>query len=127
MVPAGFVRLERIPLLPNGKIDRRALPELTGAPAAAESKLLGPRNETEEKVAAIWREGLGLDWIGVDDDFFELGGHSILAMQIVARLRAAFGAEFSLREFFDAPTVAGVAARIEKGERAALPPILPSS
>ncbi len=94
---------------------------------AAESKLVGPRNETEEKVAAIWREGLGLDWIGVDDDFFELGGHSILAMQIVARLRAAFGAEFSVREFFDAPTVAGVAARIEKGERAALPPILPSS
>ncbi len=86
---------------------------------------MGPRSETEEKVAAIWREGLSLDWIGVDDDFFELGGHSILAMQMVARLRAAFGAEFSVREFFDAPTVAGVAARIRKGERAALPPILP--
>ena len=86
---------------------------------------MGPRSETEEKVAGIWREGLSLDWIGVDDDFFELGGHSILAMQMVARLRAAFGADFSVREFFDAPTVAGVAARIKKGERAALPPILP--
>ncbi|MGZ9188066.1 MAG: condensation domain-containing protein, partial [Candidatus Binatia bacterium] len=95
------------------------------APAKAESKLVGPRSKTEEKVAAIWRETLGLDWIGVDDDFFELGGHSILAMQMVARLRAAFGAEFSLREFFAAPTVAGVAARIKKGARAALPPILP--
>ncbi|MDP9128992.1 MAG: amino acid adenylation domain-containing protein, partial [Candidatus Binatota bacterium] len=127
MVPTGFVRLAKIPLLPNGKIDRGALPELTGAPARAASKLVSPRGETEEKVAAIWREGLSLDWIGVDDDFFELGGHSILAMQIVARLRAALGAEFSLREFFDAPTIAGVAARIDKRARAALPPILPSS
>ncbi len=127
MVPAAFVRLERIPLLPNGKMDRRALPGLTGAPATAESKMVGPRSEAEEKVAAVWREGLGLDRIGVDDDLFELGGHSILAMQIVARLRTAFGAEFSVREFFDAPTVAGVAARIETGDRAALPPILPSS
>ncbi|MGZ9243515.1 MAG: condensation domain-containing protein, partial [Candidatus Binatia bacterium] len=125
MLPAGFVRLERLPLLPNGKLDRCALPELAGAPVKAESKLVGPRSKTEEKVAAIWRETLGLDWIGVDDDFFELGGHSILAMQMVARLRAAFGAEFSVREFFAAPTVAGVAARIKKGARAALPPILP--
>ncbi len=125
MLPAGFVRLERLPLLPNGKLDRCALPELAGAPVKAESKLVGPRSKTEEKVAAIWREALGLDWIGVDDDFFELGGHSILAMQMVARLRAAFGAEFSVREFFAAPTVAGVAARIKKGARAALPPILP--
>ena len=106
-------------------MDRRALPELTGAPAAAESKLLGPRSEAEEKVAAIWREGLGLDRVGVDDDFFELGGHSILAMQMLARLRAAFGAEFSLREFFDAPTIAGVAARIESIGRRRLPPVLP--
>jgi acyl carrier protein len=125
MLPAGFVRLERIPLLPNGKLDRCALPELAGAVAKAESKLVGPRSKTEEKVAAIWREALGLDWIGLDDDFFELGGHSIMAMEMVARLRAACGAEFSVREFFAAPTVAGVAARIKKGARAALPPILP--
>ena len=127
MIPAAFVRLQRIPLLPNGKIDRRALPELTGLPAAAELKFLGPRSEAEERVTAIWREGLGVDRIGVDDDFFELGGHSILAMQIVARLRAAFASEFSLREFFNAPTIAGVAARICTRERAAPPLVLPAS
>ena len=127
MVPTAFVRLARMPLLPNGKIDRRALPDLTCAPTPAASKSVLPRSAAEEEVAAIWREGLGLDSIGIDDDFFELGGHSILAMQIVARLRTAFAAEFSLREFFVAPTVAGVAARIKIGDRAALPPILPSS
>jgi acyl carrier protein len=127
MVPAAFVRLQRIPLLPNGKMDRRALPGLTGPVVMEESKIVLPCNDTETKVSELWRAGLGLDAVGVNDDFFELGGHSILAMQMVAGLRAAFDCEFSLREFFDAPTVAGVAARIQRGDRVALPPILPSS
>lgn len=127
MVPTAFVRLARIPLLPNGKTDRRALPLPLRGSVTDEAKILAPRSDTETKVAAIWRDGLRLDAIGVDQDFFELGGHSILAMQVVARLRAVFECEFSLREFFNAPTIAGVAARIESGDRAALPPILPSS
>ena len=126
MVPSAFVRLARIPLLLNGKIDRRALPAVAGVPAPPASKSVLPRNHTEAKVLALWREELELDCVGVDDDFFELGGHSILAMQMVARLRAAFDCEFSVREFFNAPTVAGVAARIQSGDRAALPPILPA-
>ena len=78
-------------------------------------------------MSALWRQGLELDSVGVNDDFFELGGHSILAMQMVARLRAAFDCEFSLREFLNAPTVAGVAARIQNSDRPALPSILPST
>ena len=127
MVPSAFVRLDRLPLLPNGKIDRSALPAAVGAPAPAASKRVLPRNPTEAKVSALWRQGLELDSVGVNDDFFELGGHSILAMQMVARLRAAFDCEFSLREFLNAPTVAGVAARIQNSDRPALPPILPST
>ena len=127
MVPSAFVRLDRLPLLPNGKIDRSALPAAVGAPAPAASKRVLPRNPTEAKVSALWRQGLELDSLGVNDDFFELGGHSILAMQMVARLRAAFDCEFSLREFLNAPTVAGVAARIQNSDRPALPSILPST
>ena len=125
MIPAGFVHLERIPLLPNGKMDRRALPELTGAPAAAESKLLGPRSEAEEKVAAIWREGLGLTGSASTMTSSSSVAIRYWRCRSLARLRAAFGAEFSLREFFDAPTIAGVAARIESIGRRRLPPVLP--
>ena len=86
MVPAAFVELDALPLTPNGKLDRKALP----APVVtrdAGAELVEPRNDTERLLAVIWKEILGVDTLGIDDDFFDLGGHSMLATQVVARVR----------------------------------------
>ncbi|TWP50722.1 amino acid adenylation domain-containing protein [Lentzea tibetensis] len=83
MVPSAFVELAEVPLTPSGKVDRRALPE----PVFAESTHTAPRNETEQVLARIWAEVLGVDGVGIEDNFFGLGGDSILSMQVVARAR----------------------------------------
>ncbi|MET0397710.1 MAG: amino acid adenylation domain-containing protein [Longimicrobiaceae bacterium] len=111
MVPAAFVAVDAIPLTPNGKVDRRALPAPEPSRPAAERA--APRTPLEAEVAAIWTEVLGGEPVGVGDNFFELGGHSLRATQVVSRARGAFGVELSVRDLFDAPTVADFAARIE--------------
>ncbi|MFL6119209.1 MFS transporter, partial [Actinophytocola sp.] len=86
MVPAAFVELDELPLSPNGKLDRAALP----APVVsrdASTELIAPRTGTEQLLAAVWSEVLGVETLGIDDDFFDLGGHSMLATQVVARIR----------------------------------------
>lgn len=127
LVPSAFVALDALPLMPNGKVDRRALPAPRVAPLPSSREVRGPCTEAEKIVAAIWRELLQLGRIGVDDDFFALGGHSLLAVQMVARLRAAFHREISLRDLFAAPTIAAVAQKISApspgGDGAALPGI----
>ncbi len=112
LVPAAFVRLGALPLDPNGKVDRGALPE--PARARRTEGFVAPRTPVETQVAAVWAEVLGLDRIGAEDDFFLLGGHSLLATQIVSRLSRDFGLELGLRAFFAEPTVAGVAAAITR-------------
>ncbi|MFD7683227.1 amino acid adenylation domain-containing protein [Streptomyces sp. NPDC060187] len=113
MVPAAFVPLDSIPLTPNGKTDRRALP----APASDRPELgaayTAPRTETERTVAAVWAEVLGIDTVGADDDFFALGGHSLLATQVVSRLRRRLGVDVPVRALFGAPTPALLAAAVE--------------
>jgi len=116
MVPAAFVVLEALPLSPNGKVDRRALPAPEGPGPGAES-YLPPRSPIEEAVAAIWSEVLGLPQIGVRDDFFERGGHSLLATQVMSRVRDVLGVGLPLRTLFEAPTVEGLAQAIEAARR----------
>ena len=128
MMPSAFVLLDALPITPNGKVDRRRLPAPGGSPESGRS-LVAARNATEERLLAIWKELLGVERIGVEDDFFALGGHSLLATQAVSRVRQAFGVELPLRTFFEAPSVASVAAEISSlrlgGGEADVPPIVP--
>ncbi|WP_186129366.1 non-ribosomal peptide synthetase, partial [Burkholderia gladioli] len=130
MVPNAFVVMEAFPLSPNGKLERRALPA-PDADAVVARAYQAPRGDTEVALAAIWQELLGLERVGRHDSFFDLGGHSLLAVQLVSRLRKAFGAELPLRELFARPVLAELAARIEADSEAGaapaaeLPPILP--
>jgi amino acid adenylation domain-containing protein len=112
MVPSTFVVLPALPRTPNGKVDRKALPapERGARPAGA---LVAPRTRTEEILAEVWKELLGLEQAGVEDSFFALGGHSLLGMQALSRVRQAFGVDLPLRELFEHPTVAGLAGLID--------------
>lgn len=109
LIPTHFVWLDQIPLSPNGKLDRRALP----TPDQPIRTVVPPRNPTEAVVAAIWGEVLQLETFSVEDSFFELGGNSLLATRINSRLRHAFQLELPLRSLLERPTVAGLAERID--------------
>jgi amino acid adenylation domain-containing protein/non-ribosomal peptide synthase protein (TIGR01720 family) len=121
LVPSSFVALDALPLTPNGKVDRGALAKLAAARDDAGDHV-APRTPTEEVLAGIWADVFGRDRVGVHDRFGDLGGHSLLAVQIIARARAAFGVEVPLRAVFEAPTVAGLAERVEAAVRAGDPP-----
>jgi acyl carrier protein len=112
MVPSAFVFLDAFPLTPNGKVDRRALP----APGDDRPELAGgfvaPRTAVEEELAAVWRDVLDVERVGVTDNFFALGGHSLLATQVMTRVEEAFGQEAPVRLLFEAPTIEALAERL---------------
>ncbi|MCP4655201.1 MAG: AMP-binding protein, partial [bacterium] len=108
MVPSAWVRIETLPRLPSGKVDRGALPEPERSRSAAD--FMAPGDPTEELLAEIWAAVLGVDRVGSEDNFFELGGHSLVATQVVSRIRETLGVELSLPRLFEAPTVAEMAA-----------------
>lgn len=118
MVPAVFVLLDTLPLLSNGKMDRRALPAPDRTRPELDKAFVPPRTPTEELQAEIWAQLLDLERVGVHDNFFDLGGHSLLATQAVSRIREAFQVEIPLRRLFEVPTVAGLAESIEAARQA---------
>ncbi|KEO84020.1 non-ribosomal peptide synthetase [Tumebacillus flagellatus] len=134
MVPNVFVVLEEMPLSPNGKIDRKALPQVSFSDNAREEHVK-PRTPLEQAVVQIWEDVLQVPAIGVTDHFFYLGGHSLFANRVVARIREKFGCELSVAQLYDRPTVAELAelledssqgsAQEESWERVERPELLP--
>jgi acyl carrier protein len=108
MVPSAIVLLPELPRTPNGKLDRAALPPPELA-TGQQARYVAPRTPVEIELAAGWAQVLGVPRVGRTDDFFELGGHSLLMVQLVARVRAAFGVDLPLRAAFDHPTLAEMA------------------
>ncbi len=114
MVPAFFIPLTEIPLTPNGKVDRKALPEPDYDFAGHRGKFVAPRNDDEQMLADIWCEILNIDKVGIHDNFFEIGGHSLLATQMMSRIRDKFEVEPPLSALFEAPTIATLVLAIEE-------------
>ena len=113
MVPSAYVLMGKLPLTSNGKIDRNSLPTPTSEARQPSREFVSPRTETESALAAIWVDLLKVESVGINDDFFDLGGHSLMAIKIVSRIRDAFQVDLSLRNLFESPTVAGLAAIID--------------
>ena len=114
MIPSVFVMLESLPLMPNGKVDRKALPVPDQKRPELDREFLAPSTPTEIKMSEIWGRLLSIEEVGVNDDFFELGGHSLLATQLISRIRDAFQVNILLREVFESPTVAGLSENVTK-------------
>ncbi len=113
MVPSAFVRVEALPMTPNGKLARDALPPPGDARRELATASTATRTPTERTIAAIWARVLRIAEVGADDDFFDLGGHSLHGMQVVAAVRQELGVELGVRSLFEAPTVARLAASVD--------------
>jgi amino acid adenylation domain-containing protein len=113
MRPAAYVFVDRLPRTPSGKLDRARLPAPAAADFEARAHEEAAETALERELLALWKNVLGLDKLGRADNFFTVGGNSLKSIQVLARIKESFGVELSVREFFAAPTVAGLAARIE--------------
>ena len=112
MVPGFLVELETIPLNPNGKIDRKSLPSVTGEDLIRR-EYVAPKNATEEKLAEIWQEVLGVEKVGVTDNFFELGGHSLAAIKVIQSINEYFNINVNLNQLFEQNTIKQLAILID--------------
>ncbi len=124
MVPTAFVDLEQLPLTVNGKLDRDALPDPGTEHRALGAGYVGARTPVEEVLAEIWREMLGIERVGVEDNLFDLGGHSLLAVQILNRVQDVLIVDLPLIRLFEGPTVSQLAALVESernGAQASMP------
>ncbi len=114
MMPASFVMLQDLPLLPNGKVNRRVLPPPDRQRPEVDNPFVEPRTRTEQALVLIWADVLGLEKVGIFDGFLEFGGDSLLAMQILSRARKVFGVELPVTLLFDSSNVADLAARVDE-------------
>ena len=120
MVPGFYVQIEAMPITSNGKIDRKALPSVNGEDAI-KMEYEAPRNETEQKLAAIWQEILAIDKIGINDNFFELGGHSLMAIQLFNRMKLELGKNVAFPVFFENPTIKYLSTHLQDSKYIAIP------
>jgi acyl carrier protein len=118
MVPASFVQLEELPLNSNGKIDRRALAQLSIKEKRDEVGYVTPRTPEEKLLAEIWADMLHVERVGMHDNFFRLGGHSLTVIQVIARIRESLGVELPVKAIFEQPTVAGIAKMLQSAKEA---------
>lgn len=129
MVPAAFVLLDEMPLLANGKVNRRALPAPDWSERSLDNVYEAPRTAVEKRLGRIWQEVLSKKVVGIHDNFFDLGGHSLLATQLISRVREAFAIDLPLRAIFESPTILTLAEQVEIAQRAGAvttaPPLLP--
>jgi aryl carrier-like protein len=114
MMPGAYVVLERMPLTPNGKLDRQSLPAPSGTGVEEKQEYVGPRTAVEERLCGIWQQVLGAERVGIHENFFRIGGHSLRAAQVVSRMRESFHVELPLRRMFEAPTIAQLAHLIQQ-------------
>jgi len=126
LVPGSFVSVERLPMTPSGKVDRRALQAGAAGRPVSSTAFVAPRDDVEERIGAIWSEVLQRERVGIHDDFFELGGHSLLATQVISRIQRDLGADVPLQTLFQVPTVAGLAAAVIKARAGAERPTPPA-
>jgi natural product biosynthesis luciferase-like monooxygenase protein len=122
MVPSLVVPLPVLPLTPNGKVDRQALPAPTQA-RVAKAAYVAPQGQVEEQIAAVWREVLRVDQVGVHDNFFDLGGHSLLMVQVHTRLKAALGQDLPLLKLLEYPTISALARYLRQPSTAKNQPV----
>ncbi|MBG1258986.1 non-ribosomal peptide synthetase [Nostoc commune] len=122
MMPSAFVILKALPLMPNGKVNRSALPEPDGYRPELEATYQPPQTEIEEAIAIIWQEALNVQKVGIDDNFFELGGHSLLIVQIHSKLKKLFNQDLSITDLFEHPTISSLVKFLspEKSEESSL-------
>ncbi|OBQ39962.1 MAG: non-ribosomal peptide synthetase [Anabaena sp. MDT14b] len=123
MIPHTLMVMEKLPVLPNGKLDRKSLPEPDLS--AIQSEFIPPQTPTQEIIAKIWAEVLGIEKIGIHDNFLELGGHSLLASLVISRLREALSLELSIASLFAAPTIATFSEQIGTSVQNLLPTLEP--
>ncbi|HYX25277.1 MAG TPA: amino acid adenylation domain-containing protein [Thermoanaerobaculia bacterium] len=123
MVPWAFVTLPSLPLNANRKVDRRALPDPDRGAWGAPAEIEEPRSEMERTIAAIWRELLALDRVGIDDNFFDSGGHSLLTVRVYHRLRKALNRELPLVALFEYPTIRALARYLDAGDAGEAEPV----
>ncbi len=116
MIPSYIVQIDKLPLTTNGKLDRKALPEIDIA-QVLEAKYEAPENEIQEKLVEIWEEALDRNHIGINDNYFDLGGHSLKAVLIVAKIKREFEIEIKVREIFENPNIKALSAIIEKADK----------
>lgn len=130
MLPSRFVFLEALPLSPNGKVDRKALPTPTQLECTQDTEYAAPQDAVESQLVKIWESVLSIRTVGVKENFFELGGHSLLVAKLLRRIEQAFGNKLSMAAIFEAPTIAEQASMLRKGSallrHSAIVPVQPA-